>query len=536
MNSIAPATWRRLLLACLLVALTVISVTPIRSYDFFWHLATGRWIAEHGALPGTDPFSLSSDPVSWVDGEWLFQLGAFAIYAAGGIAAVSVAHAVVVAAIFTFAFAETSRRSAPTVALAVTMVALYGADHRMTARPESLATLLLVASLVLLGREVTGRVALAFALVVVVWINVHPSALLAPVFAVLAAAGAALTAKESPAGIAKRFGLVAVGGLALLANPNFVDGVVAPLRLARLASSGEFVNMEWTASRLADFPLLYFVVPAALVLFALDPGRRERLTSVAIFAFLGALALRYVRNQGFFFAALPLLVAPSLPKLETVRMKAIGGAIVVLVAASLLVRHDGIATGVDRTQFPVASVAYLESLGLRGNIYNPDQLGGYLIWRFYPERRVLTDGRNELHRTFIEEYAKARLDERAWRAMITKYDLALAVDEYHRETMDVIDATTGRVTHRPASLIYFPRNRWALIGFDDVGIVFARRDAFDPSLIAKLEFKTLVPDGAVPLVDTSPGTLALARLEIRRARATFGRQNAIERIARGLGE
>ena len=52
-------------------------------------------------------------------------------------------------------------------------------------------------------------------------------------------------------------------------------------------------------------------------------------------------------------------------------------------------------------------MARLRASGLHGRIYNPDQFGGYLIWSFYPERRVLTDGRNELHRTYIAEFAGA---------------------------------------------------------------------------------------------------------------------------------
>jgi hypothetical protein len=59
--------------------------------------------------------------------------------------------------------------------------------------------------------------------------------------------------------------------------------------------------------------------------------------------------------------------------------------------------------GVASERFPLKATEHLRATGLRGNIYNPDQFGGVVIWTFYPERRALTDGRNELYRTFIPE-------------------------------------------------------------------------------------------------------------------------------------
>jgi hypothetical protein len=130
---------------------------------------------------------------------------------------------------------------------------------------------------------------------------------------------------------------------------------------------------------------------------------------------------------------------------------------------------------------------------LQGNIYNADQFGGYLIWSLYPQRRVLTDGRNELHRTFIEEHAHARRDQRAWHALLAKYRIDLAVDEY-RKPVPVIDAATGAQRPMPASLAFWPRDRWALIAYDDAAMVFARRDAFAPDVIDRWEMRGVVPD------------------------------------------
>jgi hypothetical protein len=134
---------------------------------------------------------------------------------------------------------------------------------------------------------------------------------------------------------------------------------------------------------------------------------------------------------------------------------------------------------------------------------------------------VLTDGRNELFREFIAEDARARKDSRAWRALIEKYRVALAVDEYQSGKIEVLDVASGERRALPASLVRYRRRDWALIAFDDAAMVFARRAAFPPERIAALEYRYLVPD------DPSTGYAneeirAAARQEIARARREFG--------------
>lgn len=526
---------RQLIIGVFLAVLFALSITPIRSYDYFWHLATGRWILDHSRLPATDPFTLSSDDTRWIDGAWLFQAGAALVDDAFGTTGTSLARGLCVSLIFALGLAAMLRRADPTAALLVAAVSLWGADHRLTTRPESLATLLLVVALHLLfERRPGGRTLVLYTLLTVVWMSSHPSALLAPVLAGLVLVGQ-LVSGERGRDAARRLALVVSSGLALLVNPWGIEGVLAPLRLARLVGSGTFVNMEWTATRLHDFPLVYLTVLAVVVAFLAGKRWNTEAARLLVFAFLSALAIRYVRNHGFLFAAIPLLVSPLMPVSLRPRLRAVIATATILLLCGLLWAHGGIRTGVDRDQFPIASVAHLRALGLEGNIYNPDQLGGYLIWTVYPERRVLTDGRNELHTAYIEEYGKARLDQRAWNALLEKYAITIAVDEYRREPVEVVDAATGQRRRIPASLVYFPRNDWALVGFDDVAMVFVRRSAFDASTIAREEFRALVPDSAEPLADLSHAGLATARDELARARASFGEQRVIERISGMLG-
>ena len=52
--------------------------------DTNWHVAAGRWILEHGRVPGVDPFSYTYAGKPWVAHEWLSEvLMALAWLAAG---------------------------------------------------------------------------------------------------------------------------------------------------------------------------------------------------------------------------------------------------------------------------------------------------------------------------------------------------------------------------------------------------------------------------------------------------------------------
>ena len=509
------------------VLLFVAALAPIQSYDAFWHLAAGEWIVAHRALPKTDPFALASDEVVWHNGEWLFEVLLHGIERVSGLTGLSAFRALVVAALFTVILALVTRAAGIATALLIVAFAFAGADHRLGVRPELAGIVFAVVAVhLLLGPLTRGRLVLLTALTIV-WMNMHPSALLAPAIAGLVAAGRWIAGERSRGEMTARAASVTLTFVALLLTPWGIAGVLSPLRLARVVGSGEFVNAEWLPSRVDQFPALYIAIAAGLALLLLR-WRTSLTPRLLLFCLFSLLAVRFVRNQGYFFALLPFLLAPALPHIrrQTLAFAAAGLALVAIVAVPI---GRGWGVGVDAMRFPVSAVNQLQSTGLRGNIYNPDQFGGYLIWSLWPGSGVLTDGRNELHLSFLSRFAQAREDSRLWSALFAEYDLTLAVEEYAAGTMQVIDGVTGAAIDIPPVQAYFPRNRWALIGFDDVAMVFARRDAWDAQTLEGLEYRHLAPE--VPgLRLATVGDMEAARRELARARAAGAGGMRLERM------
>ena len=509
---------RRVATIAIFVLVALAAVAPIRSYDFFWHLATGRWIVEHRALPAYDPFALASAHTHWINGEWLYEVVLYAADAAGGLRGMSWLNAIFVGALFAFAYWASSRRRDFGVALLAAATAFAGAAPLLGVRPAAAAALLIVVALALLDSELSiGTVSIAYALITALWINTHPSALLAP----LLAATTLITSL-------RRWPIVFASCAALLVNPFGWRAIAAPLRLEQLVGSGEFVNAEWLPSTLELFPLLYASMAALALLYVFFRPLRGDVWRMVIFGGLAILAARHVRNQGLYFAAYPLLL-PRLPPSKRWSLIAAAAAIVPITAAFYRGDHRA---GVDDERFPVRAVARLKATALLGNMYNVDQFGGYLEWAFYPARRVLTDGRNELFRDFIALDAQARRDSRVWHALLKQYAIDIAVDEYQSDRIEVFDVASQTRRYLPASLVRYRRRDWALIAFDDAAMVFARRAAFPPALIERLEYRYLVPDDpAIGYVNDA--IRAGARAEVERARKDVGDLRVVRELAEG---
>ena len=52
--------------------------------DFFWHLATGRYIVEHKVVPDTDVFGFATQGAEWIPFEWGWDVLTYGLYNIAG--------------------------------------------------------------------------------------------------------------------------------------------------------------------------------------------------------------------------------------------------------------------------------------------------------------------------------------------------------------------------------------------------------------------------------------------------------------------
>ena len=71
----------------------VFAFRRLDDFDTWWHLAAGRWIAGHGAVPAVDTLSHTVRGHRWINLEWAYEVGIYLLHSAGGPALLSVAAA-----------------------------------------------------------------------------------------------------------------------------------------------------------------------------------------------------------------------------------------------------------------------------------------------------------------------------------------------------------------------------------------------------------------------------------------------------------
>lgn len=160
--------------------------------------------------------------------------------------------------------------------------------------------------------------------------------------------------------------------------------------------------------------------------------------------------------------------------------------------------------GLEPERFPVHLADTVEAEWSRvGNLYNNVAWGGYLLWRLYPPRQVFVDGRNEVDPGILRELAAARRSSRAWGDLLERYGIDGAVVRYDDRTLRVVTpgaepaARPGAgptLTRRSPHAVLFPRERYALVAWDDAGMLFVRRTPERADRLAGVEYRALHPE------------------------------------------
>jgi tetratricopeptide (TPR) repeat protein len=142
--------------------------------DIWWHLRTGAWILEHGQVPFVDPFTFGSQGEPWIDLHWLFQIGAFCVHRAAGVAGLVFVTGVLSAAATIVGLCVRPAKTPAWIAILLWFPALLIAAMRLPVRPETLTLLFTVLFFWVLFRlDEHPRYVWVLVPVQLLWVNTH---------------------------------------------------------------------------------------------------------------------------------------------------------------------------------------------------------------------------------------------------------------------------------------------------------------------------------------------------------------------------
>ena len=169
---------------------------------------------------------------------------------------------------------------------------------------------------------------------------------------------------------------------------------------------------------------------------------------------------------------------------------------------------------IEERRYPVAACDYMQAHDVRGRGINDFYLGGYQVWRFWPDRTRLPF--IDIHpedKPAAERlaYQLAFTSRRGWERLDSEYHFDYALlSRSHVERyglLDLLDASPG----------------WALVFVDDTAALYVKRDG-PLSALATAQGYRFVPGGRMKqeqvghaaLADTS--VAAALRIELARER------------------
>ena len=450
--------------------------------DTYLHIAAGRWMLAHGALPTADPFSFTMAGAHWAPSEWLDEVTLALAYDAAAWGGVIV----LTAACFGLAAGRLcsflSRRFDPLPSVIGAMAGAVLVLPHLLARPHVLAlpVMVLWCGGIFAARDDDRGPPWLLLPVMVLWANLHASFLFGIALtgflggeAFLAANGRSARWME-----ARRWGAFAVAAAATaLINANGVTALVQPFRLMAMPALQAGFD-EWRAADLGQFPALEAWLLGVVALGFLA-GAKLPWTRLVLLLGLIHMALAHVRHADLLGLVAPLAIAAALgPRLAELtamaadssllrgaamfaRPAALSGRLVMLALAGVI-SLPMMLHRIDRSGDAITPQAALEvarRLNLTGPVFTSEPFGGYLIFSGVP---TFIDGRVELYgNAFLADYLAA---ERGDAAMLTglldRYHIAWALVQTGAPLVGAFDRLQG----------------WRRAYADDQAMVYQRGD------------------------------------------------------------
>lgn len=430
--------------------------------DTGWHIKTGEWILQHGAVPTQDLFSYTKPGQAWFAWEWAWDLLFALIHRAWGLAGVGFATVVLLGIIAVMLYRLVVRACGNEVlSFFITAFALCGSSIHWLARPHLFSWLFLLAFLHLLPALSRGSLSalFSFPLLMLLWVNTHGAFMIGIALLLATAFGEACQAifcdgDSFRSAYGRTRNLLTASALCVAAT--FVN----PYTWRLHQHVYEFLSNSKLLDNIQEYQSISFHCPPAIffeLMMILAAGaafqhlRRGQIGPALIALLWTHLALLSARNIPLFMIVVSPMAAGwlqgVLQDLRPVRflgtvfstiyeiceelkpMERLPRAHVLSAVSTFLlaVLFAGGAKGFEAQfnpeSFPIQAIPLVEQSQAH-RIFTYDQWADYLIYRLYPKKPIFMDGRSDFFGismvTATQHILAAQFD---WRTQLQRFNI-----------------------------------------------------------------------------------------------------------------
>lgn len=502
--------------------------------DFFWHLATGRFVVENKYVPDKDIFGYVTSGDEWIPFEWGWDVLTYGLYNIAGYNTILVFRSIMFCLIFFIYFMLLRRfKINSIISIVVLFTLLVAVIDRLSPRPHIVTYVFFVTLLYILltfrylNREKYFKRLYFLPLIFLVWGNVHmgvlAGGLLLFIFTVSeiiqyylpnkfkAGEVRALNKKE----LQRLFIISALCALVLLINPHGLQTYLYAYEHTKMKML-ETVN-EWQKpfSSKLDFGFvvtLYKVfLFGGIIVLIYAFVKRDLFFGLVYIGFLiySVRAIRFTVDYeiilAFFIAySINYFIIRQAAKSVSFKKVIYGNPIKVIIWLFFVYIISQIPSnniyqslqyyrvfgwGINDEFIPVQLFDFKKENDISGNPYNHFGTGGYLVWNFPGEKNFI-DSRNLNDKIFTEYNL----------IMSMRPGFERKLDDYGVDYVIYLDPDLIRRPNELKALVpsYLSRNaNWKLVFWDDKSMLFLRNIPKFTDVINKYEYKVLNPYNAI---------------------------------------
>lgn len=422
--------------------------------DLWGHLNFGRWIAENGSLPTTDPFASVQLNQPMLHSAWLSQLLGYEVQHTFGNEGLALGHCILVALMgVVLMLAVAKRQTTGTVVwTAGILMFILGLPILGTIRPQLFGMLCAALTLLACSDLITKRTPLFWLPVLfALWANLHGSVLMGIAILGLFAVGMTYEIwQECEGGFAKfkadarlsRVWLaVVIATVATFLNPH------GPLLLLRTVFFGEHAALQYITEWRALTPnsltgiLMIASTLATALLFKFSP-RKWQAYEILLLAFFGLFTLTAIRMLAWWTLVCPWVIIPHLAAFwaahrqrqelpaeaedEPTAMRTLIAIGFVFMITILAPPSYSLVAGKSRgpaenlvTDTPIYIADEVTRRNLAGTFASPMDWADYLIWQTHGELKPLVYSHVHLtNKQTWDEYVKIFSGDPSWLARL----------------------------------------------------------------------------------------------------------------------